>query len=131
MDIKKFILRQTLIVAIGQIICDSVMIGVFYLLHALDGTVFLGAAIGSSVSIANFVLMAIFASLAADKAEAQDVKGGKALINSSYLGRFAAMILILFAAAKSGYCNVFALVLPLLFVRPSITIGEFFRKSGE
>lgn len=131
MDIKKFILRQTLIVALGQLICDGVMIGIFALLHRLDGTVFLGAAIGSVVAIANFVFMAIFASLAADKAEAQDVKGGKALISSSYMGRMAVMILIFFAAAKSGYCNVFALVLPLLFVRPSTTVGEFFRKSGE
>lgn len=131
MDIKKFILRQTIVVAVGQVLCDAVMIGVFALLHRLDGTVFLGAAIGSTVAILNYVLMAIFASLAADKAEAQDVKGGKALISRSYFGRFAVMILIFFAAAKSGLCNVFALVLPLVFVRPSVTVGEFFRKSGE
>ena len=41
------------------------------------------------------------------------------------------MAVVLFAAAKSGYCNVFALVIPLVFVRPVLTIGEFFRKSGE
>ena len=42
-----------------------------------------------------------------------------------------ALAVVLFAAAKSGYCNVFALVIPLVFVRPVLTIGEFFRKSGD
>lgn len=128
METKKFILRETVIITVGQLLCDAVMILVFALLGKLDGTVWLGAAIGSIVAILNFIFMAIFASLAADKAQAQDVKGGKALINSSYMGRFAVMIVILFAAARSGRCNVFALVLPLLFVRPSMTVGEFFRK---
>ena len=38
--------------------------------------------------------------------------------------------LTLFACAKSGVFNLFALVLPLVFVRPVLTIAEFFRKTG-
>jgi hypothetical protein len=37
---------------------------------------------------------------------------------------------ILFACAKSGLFDVVALVLPLVFVRPTITVAEFFRKKG-
>ncbi len=129
MNPKAFIYRQTAIVALGQLIGDGIMFGVFALLHKLGADVFLGALIGSAVAIANFFIMAVSANLAADKAEAQDVKGGKALIQRSYLLRFVAMALLFFVAAKSGYCNVFALVLPVVFVRPTVTLGSFFQKE--
>lgn len=131
MEARKFVLQQTGIVALGQLICCGVMIGVFALLHRLDGSVWLGTAIGGVLATANFLFMAIFASLAADKATAQDVKGGQALMHRSYLIRYLVLFILLFAAAKSGLCNVFALVLPLLFVRPTISIGEFFRKKDD
>ena len=38
---------------------------------------------------------------------------------------------VLFAFAKSGICDVFALVIPLAFTRPILTVTEFFRKPGE
>ena len=75
--------------------------------------------------------MAVSASLAADKAVGQDVKGGSALMKGSYMVRLLVMFLILFACVKSGLCNAFASVIPLFFVRPIITVAEFFRKSGE
>ena len=49
----------------------------------------------------------------------------------SFLLRYLVLFLILFAAAKSGRFQVLALVLPLVFVRPILMLGEFFRKSGE
>ena len=83
------------------------------------------------MAVGNFFFMAVGVTLAADKAENQDVKAGKALVSSSYTIRLIVMAVVLFAAAKSGYCNVFALVIPLVFVRPVLTVGEFFRKSGD
>ncbi|MCD7858728.1 MAG: ATP synthase subunit I [Firmicutes bacterium] len=131
MNSKRFIFQQTGIVLLGQILCDCVMFGIFALMDRLDGTVLLGALIGSAVATANFFLMAVFVDAAADKATAQDVKGAQGMITLSYLGRMLGMALIFYAAAKSGRCNLFALLLPLVFVRPSTTVGEFFRKSGE
>ena len=81
--------------------------------------------------VLNFFVMAICASLAADKAAAQDVKGGQALISMSQGGRYIVLAVLLFACGRSGYFNLFSLVLPLVFVQPTITIAEFFRKSGE
>ena len=37
---------------------------------------------------------------------------------------------VLILCAKSGYFDVIALVLPLVFVRPILTIKEFFKKKG-
>lgn len=131
MDSRKFVLKETAIVLLGEVLCSTAMVGIFALLGKFDRTVLLGAIVGAALATLNFLFMAIGASLAADKAENQNVKGGQALIQSSYLLRMVVLFLVLFAFAKSGLCNIFTLVLPLAFVRPVITIAEFFRKPGE
>lgn len=131
MDHKKFILKETAVVALGVGICVAVMIGIFALLGHFDWKVLVGGVIGGVLAVANFLFMAIGASLAADKAENQDVKGGQALVRNSYTLRIIVLFVILFACAKGGIANPIALVLPLIFVRPVLTVAEFFRKKEE
>lgn len=131
MDPKKIVFTETAVVLTGQVICVPVMIGVFALLGRCDGSVVLGGIVGALLATLNFFFMAICTSLAADKAEKQDVKGGQALLQYSYLLRLILLFVLLFSCAKSGLMNLFALVLPLVFVRPIITIAEFFRKKGD
>lgn len=131
MDSRKIVLRQTALIAAGQTVCVAAMLGVFALLGKFDSTVLWGGIVGGLAATLNFLFMAIGAMMAADKAESQNVNGGKATIHTSYLVRTVVLFVVLFAFAKSGLCNVIALVLPLVFVRPILTIAEFFRKSGE
>lgn len=131
MDSRKIVFHETGVVALGQAAGIAAMFGIFALLGKFDGTVLLGGLLGGCMTILNFFLMAVGTSLAADRAEAQNVKGGKALLQMSFLARYAVLFVVLFAGAKSGYCHVVALVLPLVFVRPTLTLAEFFRKSGE
>lgn len=132
MDMRKYVLRQTGIVGLGELLGVAVMVGVFALLGKFDRSVLLGGIVGGVVAVGNFLAMAIAVNIAADKAQQQDVKGGQATIKGSYLLRLAAMAVILFAFAKSGLCNVIALVVPLIFVRFTLTVAEFFRrKPGE
>ena len=131
MQERTFILNETAIVALGVGICVAVMIGIFALLGHFDWKVLTGGIIGGLLSVANFLFMAIGASLAADKAQEQNVKGGQALIRNSYMLRLAVLFVILFACAKGGIANPIALVLPLIFVRPVLTVAEFFRKKEE
>ena len=128
MESRKFIFQETAIVALGQVICIAIMIGVFALLGQFDRSVLLGGIFGGIAAVANFFFMAVGASLAADKAEKQDVKGGKATVQLSYIVRMAVLAVILYALIKSGLCNVIAVVLPLAFTRPIVTVGEFFQK---
>ena len=86
---------------------------------------------GAVVAVLNFLFMAIGISLAADKAQEQNVKGGKSLVTGSYMLRIVLMFVVLFACAKSGHFHVIALVLPLVFVRPILTVAEFFQKKGS
>jgi len=131
MESRKIVFHETGIVLLGEVICSAAMVAVFALLGKYDIGVLLGAVAGTLLATGNFFFMAVSTSLAADKAVAQDVKGGKALVHSSYLIRMPVLFILLFACAKSGLFNLFALVLPLVFVRPIITVAEFFRKKGE
>ena len=132
MDMRKYVLRQTGIVALGELVGVAVMIGIFALLGKLDTGVLLGGIVGGAVAVGNFLAMAIGVNIAADKAENQNVKGGQAAIKGSYLLRMVVMFVVLFAFAKSGLCNVIALVIPLVFVRFTLTVYEFFkRKPGD
>lgn len=131
MDSRKIVYRETGVVALGEIICLALTFAVFAMLGYFDKTVVLGGVVGTLLALGNFFMMAVSATLAADKAEKQDVKGGTRLMKSSYLLRLGVIFLILFACVKSGQCHVLASVIPLLLVRPIITVAEFFRKPRE
>ncbi len=131
MDVRKFILRQTALLALGELVCISAMIGIFALLGHFDYTVVLGGVIGGLLAVGNFFFMAIGSDVAADKATNQDVKTGKAFMKTSYRMRLLIIGVLLFVFAKSGHCHLLAMGCPLFFVFPIIMVIEFFRKSGE
>ena len=131
MDPRKIVFQETAIVAVGEVICTAAMVSIFALMGYFNTAVVLGAIVGMALAIGNFLFMAIGASLAADKAEAQDVKGGQNLLQMSMLLRYAVLFIVLFACGRSEMFNLIALVLPLVFVRPTLTVAEFFRKPGE
>ena len=128
---KKELWRQLGIVGLCHVLGVAAMIGIFALLGHFDYTVALGGLVGGLVSFLNFFFMVIGLSAAADRAQNQDANGGKGLVKGSYFIRIAVMFLVLFACAKSGHCNVIAVVVPLLFVRPALMVAEFFGKKGE
>ena len=127
---RKFVLKETLLVLAGVLICTALMCGVYALLGRFDLSVLLGGLVGMLLSCGNFFFMAMIATLAADKAEQQDAEGGKKLMKSSYPIRILVLAAVLILCAKSGYFNVLALALPLAFDRPVLMILEFFRKKG-
>ena len=127
---RKIALQQTLQIAIGEVVCLGIMYGVYALLHRLAWPVVLGGLIGGVLAVANFFAMAVVATLAADKAETQDVEGGQKLMKSAYPIRILVLAGVLIACAASGYFDVLALLLPLLFIRPVIMILGFFGKKG-
>lgn len=130
MDSRKLVLKETAIILLSEAICVAAMIGIYALLGFYDTDVLLGGIAGALIAAANFFFMAMMTQLAADRAENQDVEGGKKLLKASYPIRLLVLALILIACGKSGFFNVLALVLPLVFVRPILMIAEFFRKKG-
>ena len=130
MDSRKFILRHTGLLALGEAICIAGMIGIFALLGYMNYTVIVGGILGGLLAIGNFFFMAITSDAAADKASAQDTKTGKSFMKLSYGTRLLIMGVLLLVGAKSGHCNVIAMACPLFLVFPILMVIEFFRKAG-
>lgn len=130
MESRKIVYRETGVVAIGVAVCTAVMMLVFALAGFFDLSVLWGGLAGAALSIGNFFFMALGTSLAADKAEKQDVSGGSLLVRNSYMLRLLILFVLLVVCAKTEVFNLIALVLPLVFVRPTLTVVEFFRKKG-
>ncbi len=130
MDSRKEVYIQTGFVAGGLLLCGGAMVGIYALLGAFSWKVLWGTVLGSVLSLLNFFFMAVGVTLAADKAVEQDVAGGQKLLRISQLVRYLALFGLLFAAGKSGFFEPLPLVLPLIFVRPILTLQSFFRKTG-
>ena len=130
MDSRKIVFKETAIIAVGELICSGIMVGVFAVLNLFQWNVLWGALAGSAVMIANYFFMAVTVSLAADRAERGEVEQAKKMVQTSSVFRLLAMGLVLFLGIKLG-ANVIALVLPLAFARPILMLAEFFRKKGD
>lgn len=131
MDARKTVLHETAVIAVGQALCLAFMFGLYALLGKFSLAVALGGVAGALIAVGNFFFMALVASLAADKAQNQDVDGGKKLLSLSYPLRLLAIGAVLGVLALSGYFDPLALVLPLAFVRPILLVNEFFRKKED
>ncbi len=129
MDNRKFVIRETLGLLVGEAICTGLMFLVFLLLNRWDITVLLGGIAGLLITVGNFFFLAIAASLASDRAVNQDVEGAKKMVKASQNYRFIAIAVILLLCGASKACNLIALVIPLLVQRPIMLIMEFFRKK--
>ena len=130
MDSRNIVFKETAIILVGELIFLPLMLLIFFLAGHFDRTVVYGGLAGAVLAVANFFAMAMSTSVAADKAAQQDVKGGQATMQTSFILRQLLLFGALILCAKSGVMNLLALVLPVLFVRPIITIAEFFRKKG-
>ena len=131
MNSRTFILRETLYLLIGELLCSAAVVGIYALIGKLEPSVIWGVLVGAILSTANFFMLGVSADAAANRAQEQDVKGGKALMRMSYQMRLIVLFVLLFAFAKSGFCNPLAMVLPLLLFRPILMVIEFLRKPGE
>lgn len=130
MNSRKFIIQETTLLLLGELVCLCGIIGIFALLNCLTYKVVVGGILGALIAVGNFFMMAVASDAAADKAEQQDVKAGKAAIKASYSLRMIAIAALLILFAKSGHCNLIAMIIPLFLVFPILIVIEFFRKSG-
>ena len=129
-DSRKLVFKETAVIAVGEAICVALMCLIYALIGKFNASVLLGGLVGLLLATGNFFFLAVIATLAADRAEAQDVVGGQKLMKSSYPIRLLVLAGLLVLCAWSGVFDVIALVLPLAFVRPILTIAEFFKKKG-
>lgn len=122
METRRYVFSQTLAVLVGELLLSSLMVGIFALLGHFDRSVLLGAIAGTLIAALNHLVLVLGVVAASGKAEKQDVKGGQAAIHLSYTLRLAGLFLLLALCTKSGKFHLLALVIPLLFTRPVLSI---------
>ena len=133
MDNRKEILRQTGEIALGVALCTGLMLVIYYGIGKFSMQVLWGAVAGFVLDVLNFLIIAVMACRAADKAQEQDVNAGKVLMQGSYFARLVLLFAVLVVLVKTGWCDPLAMVIPLVFVRPVITVMELMikKKSKE
>ncbi len=131
MESRKYLTFQVLSVLAGELLLSALMILVFALLGYYDRSVLLGGIVGALIATANHAVLVAGVMIASKKAENQDTKGGQSVIQLSYMGRLLVLFLILVLCAKSEVFHLLALVIPLLFTRPILTVTDhFIQKKG-
>lgn len=129
---NRAVIIQVLQVFLGIVICTGLMLGVYALIGQFSLPVLWGALLGCLIAGLNFLFLSIGVTRAADRAEATGEAAKATLaVRSSSTIRMLALAAIYIVILKSGVCDPLAAVLPLIFVRISITMLEFFRKDGE
>ena len=129
MDNRKQVLRQTGKIAVGVALCTGIMLVIYYAIGMFSTKILYGAVAGFFLGVGNFLAMAVVASRAADKAEAQDINAGRVLMQGSYFARLVLLFIVMVVLAKAQLCDPLAMVIPLVFVRPVITVSELLIKK--
>ena len=130
MDSRKVVLKETCIVAVGELLCSAITVGIFAALGYFQMNVLWGSLAGCGIIIANYLFMAMFVSLATDRAKKGNTDQAKKMVRLSSVLRLLVMGILLFAGFKLG-ANAISLALPLLLLRPILLVAEFFRKKGD
>jgi hypothetical protein len=129
MDGAKFIKRESIQIAIGEMLLVGVMFGVFAAFKSFDWTVLVGGLVGGALTVLNFFIMALNAYSASDKALKNDVTGGKALMRFSYAARYAVIFIVLCVLAITKIGHPVACALPLVFIQPVIIVKNLLMKK--
>lgn len=126
MESRKWILKQTLIMALLLLACTAAMFGVFALLHSFSVKVLVGGIVGWALSAFYYFFMTVGNTRLAEAVTTQGAK--PAVLQAGIFLRYIIIFALLVVGAKSGYCNPIAMVVPLGLMRPVLMIYEFFRK---
>ena len=84
---RKLVFKETAVIAVGEAICVALMCLIYALIGKFNASVLLGGLVGLLLATGNFFFLAVIATLAADRAEAQDVVGAQ-LLFQNIKGRF-------------------------------------------
>ena len=125
---KNPVIRATLWLSIGMVICLAVMLGVYWLIGKLEPLILISGAVGTVVAIGNFFFMAVGLSSIPEGTDAMQIK---LRTQGSFMIRSLAVLAILVVAIKVFGCDAIATLIPLLFTRPIFMVEQFILKAKE
>lgn len=148
MEKQKLPIRELLFITIGEAIISLIICGIYLLINKYSYKVALGALVGSVVTLVNFLVLSIMTNRVIDRflkergegemsdedAAALAAKFQGQVQNQmklSFIIRTAVMAVTLIIALVSGVFNVIATLIPLLMLRPIITVSQLFNRKAE
>ncbi len=146
MNSKKMPFIETAVILIGELIVSLIVCGVYLLIQRFTYKVITGVALGTAVTVLNFFFLAYSTSKAFDEARA--ARGTKEMteeeieeftereqaklsntVKLSFIIRTATMLITLVVAFISEWFDVIATLVPLLMLRPIITVDALIRNK--
>lgn len=115
MKVSAAIKRETRHIALGVLLGDAIMIGIFAVLKRLDLTVWLGALLGSAAAVWNFFWMGLSAQKAMSNPDRAQI-----IMHHSYTQRTLFMVAVMILGFAAPWFHVVGVVVP--FLLPSVTI---------
>lgn len=146
MNKQKLPVRELLAILIGEVITSLIICGVFLIIKKYTYKVLLGVLLGSSVTLLNFLVLSIMTNrvinrfLEARGNEEMSEEDAAALalkfqgqvqnqMKLSFIIRILVLAATLIVAFVSDIFNPLATVIPLLMLRPIITISEIIKRK--
>ncbi len=144
---------EALIILVGEVVVALITAGIFFLLDIFgvgvkfDYTVVLGLLLGTVVTVANFLILALTVNNAVNKALANRPEGemtddevaafaeaNRASVQMAAAGTYILRTLLMLGALVGAFLignvfNVIATLVPLVMYRPIIFVSEFVRKK--
>ncbi len=148
MNKQKLPARELLSILIGEIIVSSVICGIYLLIDKYTYKVLLGVLLGSAVTFLNFLVLSIMtnrvinrfleargdAELSDEEASALALKFQGQVQNQikiSFIVRTAVLAATLVVAFLIEIFEVLPTVIPLLMLRPILTVSEFIKRKAQ
>ena len=136
-------------IVIGELLTSLIVCSIFLIIKKFDYSVLLGALLGSAVTVINFVFLILTTNRAIDKALAERGEGEmseeearefavkhqaglQAAVKISYIVRTLSMVAALVLSfLLKGIFNVIATLVPLLMLRPILTVSQLIKKKNS
>lgn len=91
--------------------------------------VLLGGLAGTAIALGYYCSLVLAANAAAKKAQAQDVKGGQALLRTVYPLRLLLTFGALLLCCISKQFNILALLLPMVLIQPAMMLAQLIQRK--
>ena len=134
-------------IIIGELITSLIVCGIFLIIKKFDYSVALGTLLGSAVTVVNFIFLIITTNRAIDKALAERGEGEmneeeanefaakhqaelQAAVKISYIVRTLSIVAALVISfLLEDVFNVIATLVPLIMLRPILTVSQLIKKK--
>ncbi len=146
MNNKKLPFFEALLILLGELVVSVIVCGIYLIINKFSYKVVTGAILGSVVTTLNFLFLAISTNNAFDRAV--EARGNKEMteeeieeftaahqkelnfaIKRSFIIRNISMVITLVVAFVLDWFDVIATLVPLLMLRPIITVESLIRQK--